>query len=83
MELEWLKKKMERIELEKRKSLLEVETKIFSQRKQCELLGIARSGLYYRPRDPAPDDLELMKAIDQQYLKTPFLRKKADGSRNA
>lgn len=63
---------MECIELERRKSLLEPETKIFSQRKQCELLGIARSGLYYRPRDPAPEDLELMKAIDQQYLKTPF-----------
>lgn len=63
---------MESIELEKRKSLLESERKTFSQRKQCELLGIARSGLYYRPRDPSMEDLELMKAIDEQYLKTPF-----------
>ncbi|MCB9093419.1 MAG: IS3 family transposase [Halobacteriovoraceae bacterium] len=63
---------MEGIELEKRKSLLEPERKIFSQRKQCELLGIARSGLYYRPRELSIEELELMRAIDEQYLKTPF-----------
>ena len=63
---------MEGIELEKRKSLLEPERKIFSQRKQCELLGLARSGLYYRPREPSIEDLELKRAIDEQYLKTPF-----------
>ena len=51
---------------------MESERKIFSQRKQCRLLGISRSGLFYRPCGPSMEDLELMRAIDEQYLKTPF-----------
>jgi len=40
--------------------------------KQCQLLDISRSGLYYRPKDLPDDDLTLMKLIDRQYLVTPF-----------
>ncbi len=39
---------------------------------QCRLLGINRSTLYYRSRGIKPDDLKLMRLIDEQYLKTPF-----------
>ena len=38
---------------------------------QCQLLGISRSGLYYKPADNEKDRL-LMKLIDKQYTKTPF-----------
>ena len=40
--------------------------------RQCELLSISRSSLYYSPVDPAAYELELMGLIDQQYLRTPF-----------
>ena len=40
--------------------------------KQCRLLDISRSGLYYRPKDLPDDDLMLMNLIDRQYLVTPF-----------
>jgi putative transposase len=40
--------------------------------RQCELLGISRSAWYYRPRPLDPQDLELMRLIDEQYRKTPF-----------
>ena len=40
--------------------------------RQCALLGISRSSVYYRPRAPSQKDLALMKQIDQQYLATPF-----------
>ncbi len=40
--------------------------------RQCRLLGISRSGLYYRPKAIAEEDLALMKLIDRQYLATPF-----------
>jgi putative transposase len=40
--------------------------------RQCELLEISRSGLYYRPKGVSEDDLKLMKLIDRQYLATPF-----------
>jgi putative transposase len=35
-------------------------------------LGISRSGLYYERRGPNEEDLLLMKAIDQEYLRHPF-----------
>ena len=39
---------------------------------QCKLLGISRSGPYYRPVEVSEEDLALMKMIDHQYLATPF-----------
>ena len=40
--------------------------------RQCALLGISRSSLYYLPTEAGAEDLELMALIDQQYLKAPF-----------
>jgi putative transposase len=40
--------------------------------RQCSLLGISRSSLYYRPAPVSDRDLELMVLLDRQYLKTPF-----------
>jgi len=41
-------------------------------RRQCELLGLCRSGLYYEPAGESEADLRLMRLIDEQYLRTPF-----------
>ncbi len=43
-----------------------------SVRRQCELLGIARSGLYYEPKAESPENLQLMRLLDEQYTRTPF-----------
>ena len=43
--------------------------------RQCMLLNISRSGLYYQPKVlPGKDeeDLNLMELIDRQYMDTPF-----------
>jgi putative transposase len=40
--------------------------------RQCKLLDISRSGLYYQPAGISDEDLTLMKLIDRQYLATPF-----------
>jgi len=40
--------------------------------RQCRLLDISRSGLYYQPVGISEEDLTLMKLIDCQYLATPF-----------
>jgi putative transposase len=40
--------------------------------RQCELLSIHRSGLYYRPCAESEDNLSIMRLLDEQYLKTPF-----------
>jgi putative transposase len=39
--------------------------------RQCNLLDISRSSVYYRPRPIRMQDLEIMKLIDEQYMKTP------------
>jgi putative transposase len=43
-----------------------------SLEKQCELLEIHRSGLYYKPKGESPLNLDLMKSIDRQYLEHPY-----------
>lgn len=43
-----------------------------SRTRQCELLGIGRASLYYRPVEPDPEDLLLCRLLDEQYLRTPF-----------
>lgn len=40
--------------------------------KQCELLGVSRSGLYYPPVKESEENLEMMRTLDEQYFKTPF-----------
>lgn len=39
---------------------------------QAELLGLNRSGLYYTPKPPSPEELALKRAIDEIYTKYPF-----------
>jgi len=41
--------------------------------RQCELLGLARSSLYYQPREESEENLEVMRHIDGLYTKWPFL----------
>lgn len=44
-----------------------------SIRRQCELIGVCRSSLYYyQPAQERAENLELMRLIDEQYLRTPF-----------
>lgn len=40
--------------------------------RQCVLLGISRGSLYYTPKGESALNLELMREIDEQYLKTPW-----------
>ena len=43
-----------------------------SIRRQCELLQVNRAHLYYEPVTPDPDDLALMRHMDELHLKHPF-----------
>ena len=40
--------------------------------RQCELLSLNRSGVYYRPAPENPLNLTLMRLIDEQFLETPY-----------
>lgn len=43
-----------------------------SVRRQCELLGVPRGGFYYEPVAVDPEDLALMRLLDEQYTRMPF-----------
>ena len=40
--------------------------------RQCELLDLCRSSLYYQPQPVCPADLRLMRRIDELHLQYPF-----------
>ncbi len=42
-----------------------------SIRKQCDLLSIHRSGLYYAPKGESQENLAIMRIMDEHYLKHP------------
>jgi hypothetical protein len=44
----------------------------WSVTRQCELLDLNRSGVYYTPRPVSDEDLILMRRIDELHLKHPF-----------
>ena len=57
---------------ERRREMVDRRHPVLSTVRQCALLSISRSSVYYRPRGHSQKDLAVMKLIDQQYLATPF-----------
>ncbi len=58
--------------VEEKRALVDPAHPDLSIRRQCALLGLNRASYYYAA---APEDLlnlELMRRIDVQYLRTPF-----------
>jgi putative transposase len=43
-----------------------------SVRRQCALLGLTRSNVYYQPAATSTEDLRLMRRLDEQYTACPF-----------
>jgi putative transposase len=60
------------ISLEAKRQLVEPEHPRISLRRQCALLGLARSGLYYRPVGESAEDMELVRLLNEQYTAAPF-----------
>jgi len=55
-----------------KRNLIEPEHAQISVRRQCELLDLNRSTLYYQPAGESAYNLHLMRLLDEQYLRTPF-----------
>jgi putative transposase len=56
-----------------RRALVDREDRRLSIRRQCELLGVARSGVYRRPRPANDNDPALMRRLDELFTAWPFL----------
>ena len=63
--------------------MIQVQEQI-SLRRQCELLAVGRSGLYYEPVGTSAEELALMRRIDEIHLEWPFYgsRKLCEALRN-
>jgi len=60
------------VSVKQRRAVVDRRHPSLSVVRQCKLLDISRSGLYYKSIGVSHDDLTLMKLIDRQYLVTPF-----------
>jgi len=58
--------------VDERRALVEPAHPELSTVRQCELVGLARSSYYYQPAPANPENLALMRLLDEQYLRTPF-----------
>jgi putative transposase len=63
--------------MKERIEMIEMENCEISIVRQCDLVGVCRSTLYYNPKEQESDlNLEIMAELDKQYLKTPFYGKR-------
>jgi putative transposase len=53
--------------------LVERDHPALSVRRQCALLGLCRSSLYYEPATESAENLRLMALLDREYTAHPFL----------
>ena len=58
--------------IEFKRECIEADHLRLSVRRQCELLGLNRSSWYYEAVGESPENLALMRRIDEQYLRKPY-----------
>ena len=57
---------------EELRRLVDRDHEEISIRRQCELLGVNRAGLYYPALGESEENLQLMRLLDEEYTRTPF-----------
>jgi len=65
-------KKNPDLTLEQKRKAVEPDHKKITIYRQCELLSLSRSSLYYKSKGQTEYNEQLMKLIDEQYIETPF-----------
>jgi putative transposase len=71
MELEWLKKSLSCSDAHELRKLVDQDDPELSVSRQCALLGLPKSTLYYRPTPVRELTLRIMARIDALYLEDP------------
>ncbi|MBB6262095.1 putative transposase [Paenochrobactrum gallinarii] len=57
---------------DERKAMIRKDHTVLSLSRQCRLLKISRSSMYYKPVGVDPETLKLMNEIDRTFTKYPF-----------
>ena len=71
VELDWLKKNLD-LGIDVKRDLIEPHHPQISIARQCELLGLPRSTYYYHSQGESPQNLHLMRLLDEKYTDTPY-----------
>ncbi len=72
IERDWAVKKLKSLGSSNRQSLVEPKLETLSLTRQCELIGLHRSTLYYKPKGFKAEDISIMHRIDEIYTEMPF-----------
>ena len=63
--------------MKERLEMVEKQESDISIVRQCDMVGVCRSTLYYKPISQESDlNLQIMQELDKQYMKTPFYGKR-------
>ena len=71
VERDWAVGKLGSLDLSNKKSLVDPKLKTLSKTRQCELLQISRSGVYYKAKVMSLYDLNILNKIDEIYTYNP------------
>lgn len=72
-ELAWLKKNLsEQLSRVERQELIERDNTDVPLYKQCELLSLNRSTIYYSPKQPSEEEVAIKNKIDEIYMEFPY-----------
>jgi len=58
--------------ISERKQMLDIQDTTLSISAQCNLLTVSRSSFYYVPAGESPENLAIMRYLDEQYFSTPY-----------
>ena len=67
---EWAEEKLKSLDYKTKKALIKSELNISIQ-DQCDILGISRSGIYYKPKPISEYNLKILNAMDEIYTDNP------------
>lgn len=67
-----VKKKAGSLELQERRGLIEPSHPELSIVSQCRLINLHRSSYYFQAATESPENLEIMRLIDEKYTQHPF-----------
>lgn len=71
VERDWAMGKLKSLDLSNKKSLVESKLNQLPKARQCELLDISRSTIYYKAKDISVDKLTILNRIDEIYADNP------------
>ena len=71
VERDWAVGKLNSLDISNRKDLVDSKLEILSKTRQCELLKLSRSGIYYKTKVMSLYNLNILNRIDEIYTDNP------------